>query len=204
MAQFKAWVGQRFPRATLVTEELDMKAWNRIAAILDGLATDWPGVAVELGWITTKHPLWEMKVQGAIAAADSVFGEKIAFNPFYFDQPRRITQALSLGEKGGLHPAGARRARESHIISHEWGHLVHAWLRRYDRERWSTLIALCAVDPADRRSPFDRDKAAAICQYARRGIPDAFAEAFSVIQWQKQDLWPELMKRFDQILRGEP
>jgi hypothetical protein len=71
-----------------------------------------------------------------------------------------------------------------------------------DNERWRGLVSLFATDPSHPESRFDLVKATAISRYARRGVSDAFAEAFSVVQWQRQDFWPELVKRFDQILRG--
>ncbi len=202
-AQLRSWGSRRFPRATLVTEGLDLKAWNRIAPILDGLASEWPGVAGELGWITTRHPFWEDNSQGAVAAADSLFGEKIAFNPYYFRSPRRIAKAVAYGDGIGLYPAGAKDVRELYFVTHEWGHLVHAGLRRHHGERWRNLMALFAVDPEDPQSPFDQDKAVEISQYAKRGISDAFAEAFSVIQWRQKSLWPEIVRQFDRILGEE-
>jgi hypothetical protein len=203
-AQLRAWASHRFPRATLVTEGLDLKAWNRITPILDGLATDWPGVANELGWITTRHPFWEDNSQGAVAAADSLFGEKIAFNPDYFRMPSRLAKSIARGEEIGLYPEGAKDVRELYFVNHEWGHLVHAWLRRHHRERWRDLMARFAVDPEALQSPFDEDKATEISQYAKRGIVDAFAEAFSVIEWRSQGHWPEIIRRFEQFLGEEP
>jgi hypothetical protein len=112
MAQFRAWVSQRFPQATLVTEGLDLKAWNRIASILDGLAADWPAVADQLGWITTRHPYWDSRPRGVIAAADSISGEKLAFNPYYFQDPKRIQRVIQRGEQDRFHPRGASQAAE--------------------------------------------------------------------------------------------
>jgi hypothetical protein len=202
LVQLRTWAARRFPRATLVTEGLDLKAWNRIAPILDTLASDWPGVASQLGWITTRHPLWEDDPQGAIAAADSVVGEKIAFNPFYFRSTARIRKAVRKGSRAGWHPRGAEAAREWYIVSHEWGHIVFAWLRRHDFEKWRELVNLFATEPSDPRSPFDLLKASTISRYARRGITDAFAEAFSAIQWQQRDFGSNLLRQFAQIFGG--
>jgi hypothetical protein len=186
----------------LVTEGLDLKAWNRIASILDGLASDWPGVANELGWITTKHPLWEENPRGAIGAADSVFGEKIAFNPYYLASPRRIAKTVALGEGVGLYPGGAKKAGECYFVTHEWGHLVNAWLRRHDLERWLRLMALFRTGPGATPSAFDPARAAPISEYATSRIADAFAESFSVLQWQQPEFWPDLIQRFGQLLWG--
>jgi hypothetical protein len=201
--QLRAWASRRFPRATLVTEGLDLKAWNRIAPILDELASDWPGVASELGWITTRHPLWEEDPGRAIAAAESSFGEKIALNPFYFANPRIMAKAAKSGEKDGAYPRGAKDAKERYFVSHEWGHLVSAWLRRFDLERWLRLMALFREESGNPQSAFDPTKAEAISQYATSGIADAFAEAFSVLQWQKEVLRADIVERFSQILRGK-
>lgn len=204
LVQLRAWSARRFPRATLVTERLDLKAWNRIALILDTLAADWPGVASELGWITTRHPLWEDNPTGAIGAADSIFGEKIAFNPFYFAKPKRIVQAVDRGERMGLYPVGAKDSGEWYIVSHEWGHLLNAWLRRHDRERWLLLMGLFQIDlSAANQSAFEPTKAEAISQYATSRIADAFAEAFSVLQWQEESLRADIVERVSRILRGK-
>jgi hypothetical protein len=203
MLQLRSWAGERFPQATLVTEGLDLKAWNRIASVLDRLATDWSGVARELGWITTRHPLWEDDVQGAIAAAESIFGEKIAFNPFYFSRSKLVAETAAYGERTGWHPAGAGSAAEEYFVSHEWGHLVHAWLRRHDRDCLQRLTSLFAIDANEPRSPVDPSKVAAISLYAKRGISDAFADAFSVIQWRKEEQWPAILRQFSRILGGQ-
>jgi hypothetical protein len=202
LVQLRAWASRRFPRATLVTEGLDLKAWNRIAPILDGLASDWPGVAYKLGWITTRHPFWDDNSQGAIAAADSLFGEKIAFNPFYFGSAARIRKALAKGDRAGWHPKDAASVGDRYFVSHEWGHLVFAWLRRNDYERWQGLVEIFAAEPGNPQSAFDLDKASSISRYARKGTADAFAEAFSVIQWQDKGLWPGVVLQFAQSLRG--
>ncbi len=154
LLQLRSWAGERFPRATLVTEGLDLKAWNRISPVIDSLAIDWPGVARELGWITTRHPLWEVDVQGAIAAAESIFGEKIAFNPFYFSRPKLVAETAANGERTGWHPAGAGSAAEVYFVSHEWGQLVHAWLRRHDTGKWKqSSWPLFAMDPNGAHDP---------------------------------------------------
>ncbi len=140
--QLRTWAGERFPRATLVTEGIDLKGWNRIAPVLDRLAVEWPGVALELEWITTRHVIWEDQPRRAIAAAESIFGEKIAFNPFYFANPRLMAKVAAEGERYGAYPKRAKDAKEWYFISHEWGHLVNAWLRRRDPERWVRLMAL--------------------------------------------------------------
>ncbi len=204
MLQLRSWAGERFPQATLVTEGLDLKAWNRIASVLDSLATDWPGVARELGWITTRHALWEDDPRRAIAAAESTFGEKIAFNPFYFASPRMMAKAAREGERYGAYPKGAKDAKEWYFVSHEWGHLVNAWLRRHEFERWLRLMALFRMEPDNPKSAFESTKAAAISQYATSRIADAFAEAFSVLQWQEEGSRADVVERFSRILRGEP
>jgi hypothetical protein len=201
--QLRAWASHRFPRATLVTEGLGLKAWNRIAPILDGLASDWPGVANELGWITTRHPLWEADPRRTIAAAESTFGEKIAFNPFYFANPRMMAKAAKDGERDRAYPRGAKEAKEWYFVSHEWGHLVSAWLRRFDLERWLRLMALFREEPDNPQSAFDPTKVAAISQYATSRLTDAFAEAFSVLKWQDEAAWGNLIERFSRILRGK-
>jgi hypothetical protein len=157
LVQLRSWASQQFPRATLVTEGLDLKAWNRIALILEDLASDWSGVAQDLGWITTRHALWEDDARGTIAAAESISGEKIAFNPHYFASPRRITKAARKGERAGIYPRGAGDARERYFISHEWGHLVLALLRRHDHGRYRRLAALFLNEPDNLRSPVDSD-----------------------------------------------
>jgi hypothetical protein len=204
MPQLRSWAGERFPIATLVTEGLDLKAWNRIAPILDSLAIDWPGVARELGWITTRHPFWEDDARGAIAAADVVFGEKLAFNPLYFGRPKKLREAASLGERVGLYPRGAKDAGEWYFISHEWGHLVHAWLRGNRKLLLDDLMALFASNSDVVRSPIDPDRAATISLNAKRGMTEAFADAFSLIQWNEEDRWPEIVRLFARILGGEP
>ena len=95
-----------------------------IAPVLERLAIDWPGVAGELGWIMTRHPLWENKPKGAIAAAESISGEKIAFNPFYFQNLRRIRRVVRKGVREGFYPRGADRLPMDYLVSHEWPHLV--------------------------------------------------------------------------------
>jgi hypothetical protein len=187
-----------------VTDGLDLKGWNRIAGILDDLASDWPGVATELGWITTRHSLWEDNPRGTVAAAESVSGEKLAFNPYYFASPMRIAKAASHGEQTGWYPRSAGEAREWYFVSHEWGHLVDAWLRRRDPERWRRLAAVFAIDPGDRPFSFDPEKGGAVSLYARRGFSDAFADAFSVIQWRSKSHWPAIIRQFARILGSEP
>ncbi len=46
--------------------------------------------------------------------------------------------------------------------------------------------------------------AATISDYANRGAAEAFAEAFGVIQRQRQGLWPDVVQEFARILGGEP
>jgi hypothetical protein len=140
--QLRSWAAERFPRATLVTEGIDLRGWNRIARVLDRLAAEWPGVALELEWITTRHVLWEDAPRRAIAAAESLFGGKVAFNPFCFANPRLMAKVAKEGERYGTYPKGAKDAKEWYFISHEWGHLVNAWLRRRAPERWVRLMAL--------------------------------------------------------------
>jgi hypothetical protein len=204
MLHLRSWAGERFPRATLVTEGLDLRAWNRIAPVLESLATDWPGVARELGWITTRHPFWEDDSRRVIAAADVVFGEKLAFNPLYFGRPKKLREAASFGERVGLYPRGAKDAGEWYFVSHEWGHLLHAWLRRHRNPLLDDLMALFASNPAVHTSSFDPDKAAAISLNAKRGMTEAFADAFSLIQWNEKNRWPEIVRLFSRILGGEP
>jgi hypothetical protein len=204
MAQFKAWVSQRFPRATLVTEGLDLKAWKRIALILDGLALDWPEVADRLGWITTRHVYWDERPRGAIAAADSISGEKLAFNPYYFQSPKRIRQVVQRGEQDRFHPRGASEAPECYLVSHEWAHLVAAYLRRHDKRRWAAIAALFRQDPEDTSSRFDWTKASPVSIDAEISMEEAFAEAFSATRWQPERLRPDIVTRLVSILRGGP
>ncbi len=95
-------------------------------------------------------------------------GEKIAFNPFYFGSLRKIARTAKEGERFGTFPKGAGKAKEWYFITHEWGHLVYAWLRRHDRKRWHGLTSLLAIDPDNPRSDVDLDKVAAISQYSKR------------------------------------
>jgi hypothetical protein len=203
-AQLRTWASGRLPQATLVTEGLDLKEWNRSAVILDELAAEWPGVTGELGWITKRYPLWEGDPRGVIVTADSLFGEKLAFIPYYFASPRRISKVLRKGVRGGVYPQGAEAVGESYFIAQEWGHLVQAWLRRHDQDRSRRLAVRFLTDPGHSRSSFDQEKASTISDYAARGSTESFAEAFGVIQWQEEGLWPDVVKDFARILRGEP
>jgi hypothetical protein len=82
--------------------------------------------------------------------------------------------------------------------------LVDAWLRRRDPERWRKLAVVFTIDPGDRQSSFDPEKGGAISLYAKKGITDAFAVAFSVIQRRPESHWPEIVRQFARILGNKP
>jgi hypothetical protein len=202
LLRLRSWAGERFPRATLVTDGLDLRAWNRIAPVLDSLAMDWPGVARELGWITTRHSLWGNQPKGAIAAAESISGEKIAFNPFCFQSLRKIRRVVRKGVREGFYPRGVDLMPMDYLLSHEWAHLVAASLGRHDNERWNRILGLFARDTMEHTSSFDPAKAARISITSEASFAEALAEAFAAIRCQPESFQPEIVRRLSRVLRG--
>jgi hypothetical protein len=137
-----------------------------------------------------------------MAAAESISGEKIAFNPFYFQDFGRIRRVIRKGARNGFYPRGADRMPMEYLVSHEWAHLVAAFLRHHDEGKWRRIVHLFAQDKADADSSFDPAKATQISIMSEAGIAEAFAEAFSALRLQSESDRPAVVNRLALVLRG--
>jgi hypothetical protein len=207
--------GKTFPNATIeALDKIPVGVWNTHARELEMLAKKFPEVASRLKKISADpskfddiNPVW-------YAAADTEKGSVLLITPKHNQDLSVMAARDAKTVKEGWWPKGAEPSQS--IMTHEWGHLVDAWIKEEGRGSgytfidpgpeasgyWSDWYRLRQVFLKSGRNPLgDVDPTTAVSIYSRTNHKEAVAEAFSAARWTPKDEKTPTLENFEAILR---
>jgi hypothetical protein len=189
------WAKATFPNAAFSDAGIPLENWNHLAVELDRLATDFPFIAKRLKEINSGPSRFVDKLKDARALADYGLGEILAFNPTYWSQPLvKLTELQTAGSTSGWTVKGI--TEPNYAATHEWGHLMEAWLRAVNPQKRAALQSVFEYD-----GQYSPSRGGLVSRYARTSENEAFAEAFAAMRRQpveKQQIAKKFAKVFNQ------
>ena len=202
-----------FPNATIETlEHIPVAVWNAHARELEILAREFPEVAHRLKKISASengvNPHW-------YAAADAEKGSVLFLTPEHNQNLAVMAARDAKTVQEGWWPKGAEPSQS--IMTHEWGHLVDAWIKQEGRGSgytfidpgaekdglWSDWYRLRQVFlKSGRNRTGEVDPIAAVSIYSRTSHKEAVAEAFNAMRWTPDDQKTNTLKKFEKVLKA--
>jgi len=177
-----AWATSAFPNAKINLEGIPVESWQVIAKEIDHLISKWPDMAArlrEFGSMPAGAP------DDVIASAVMAGSKSIQFNPTRWKDLAALTKSLEHDVKARWNPQGTAHAGASYYVTHEFGHLLHGYLKDVDPSKRAALDLLMGerIDPRFDYVKFEPKTAKTISKYAGTSYSEAFAEAFAAARW---------------------
>lgn len=211
----------RFPETFWSFTGLEPRVANAVARRLAQLSREWPGAQQRLHYVgTNRNVPAELKPYVArfrqnIYAHVAWNGRSLSINPKYFGKEAIIKASIRNDVEHGWHPRMRDPEDYISIITHEWGHVIDAWLSSATNRMLTAAIHTSGFgDVAStfamwkqtllaeaRRYPelFARGEGRGVflpSQYAFKNDAEAFAELYSASIHGAADILEQALVRY--------